>query len=467
MGLSATAETGAAEKSTPPALPIADHYRDIAGKIIGAALANQAAYEKLTFLADRIGHRLSGSKALEQAIDWAARELRRDGHEQVAKHKVMVPHWERGSESAHIVAPARHSLRLLGLGGTVGTPNVGVTGEVVVVQSFDELKEKAPQVKGRIVLFNARMPAYDRHKGAGYGETVRYRTQGPSEAAKLGAVASLVRSVTAFSMRTPHTGTLRYAPGIRKIPAAAISTEDADLIARLTKSGQTVRVNLKLGARWHADKASANVIAELRGNTTPSEVVVIGAHIDSWDVGQGAHDDGAGCVIVMQALTVLRHLGLIPKRTIRVVLFTNEENGLRGAMAYAERNKATLGAHVMALEADTGGFAPRGWRVNGSPTVLKNIRDLLTLAEALGAMEAKTGYAGADIGPLTKAGVPGLGLWMETKHYFDYHHTEADTLDKVNPKDLAKDVALVALTAYVVADMPGRLTDANPMSAVR
>jgi carboxypeptidase Q len=324
------------------------------------------------------------------------------------------------------------------------------------VRDFAELDALGAKVKGKIVLYNHPMAPYSEEKGPGYGEAVEYRGLGPARAGALGARAVLVRSVTARSLRSPHTGATRYADEARPIPAAAISVEDAELIARLAATGP-VRVKLQLGGRLLPDAASANVVAELRGREKPDEFVLIGGHLDSWDVGQGAHDDGAGCAIAMQALTVLRKLGLRPRRTIRVVLFTNEENGLRGARQYGIDHAAEMPRHVMALEADTGAFQPRGFDVEGSEVALRQMQDIVSLLQPIDANRAQAGHGGADIGNLGRADMPMLGLWMDRSTYFDYHHSQADTLDKVDPKHLARDVAAVAVVAFAVADMPDLL----------
>ena len=442
----------------PPlaATPIADAYRDTAKRIIDAALASDGAWEKLAHLTDRIGHRLSGSPGLEKAVKWAAATMRAEGHEEVRTEKVMVPHWVRGDEAGAIISPIERPMRVLALGGSVGTPKKGLTAEVVVVGSIDELEKVKDSVKGKWVLFNKVMPAYG-PEGSHYGTTVRVRNHGAAAAAKHGAVGALVRSVTARSFRSPHTGMTRYEEGGRKIPAVAISTEDADLIARLAGGEEPVKVKMKLGAKTLPDAESANVVAELRGRELPDEVVVIGCHLDSWDVGHGAHDDGGGCVIVMHTLTILRELELRPRRTIRVVLYTNEENGLAGAKAYYEKYKDALEGHVAAIEADSGTFKPRGFGVSVDGDGLDKARDIVTLLEPLGATEIRDGGGGADIGFLRAGGVPLMGLWVEGSRYFDYHHSEADTLDKVDPRDLKECVATMAVMAYVLADMEGRI----------
>jgi Zn-dependent M28 family amino/carboxypeptidase len=457
----AVAEAAAADETEPdePArpTPIADAYREVAARIIADARADKGGWEKLAHLSDRIGHRLSGSPQLDQAIAWAADAMKRDGHD-VRTEKVMVPHWVRGAESARITAPVQRDLVVLALGGSVGTPKGGVKGRVVVVHDWKELEARKAEVKGAIVLFNVAMPAWTEEHGSGYGDIVPYRWASASAAAKLGATAVLVRSVTAHSLRTPHTGSMGYAEGVPRIPAAAVTSEDAELLYRLAAAGE-VKIQLELGARTLPDAPSANVIGELRGREKPDEIVLIGAHIDSWDVGQGAHDDGAGCVHVMQALTVLRRLGLQPRRTIRVVLFTNEENGLRGGTGYAEAHAAEVGKHVAALETDAGGYKPIGLEVAVPEArrekVTAQVADLLSLLAPIGATKVETSdHAGADITPLTRQGVIGLGLRTDGRTYFDIHHTPADTLDKVDPAALADGVSAVAVIAYVLADLP-------------
>lgn len=435
-----------------PTTPIADRYREVAGQIIAHARADRGAYQKLAYLTDRIGHRLSGSKALDAAIAWGADALRADGHD-VRTEAVMIPHWERGAESAKLVAPIARDLVMLGLGGSVGTPKGGLTAKVIVVHGWDELTQRAAEVKGAIVLYDTPMPAWTEAHGSGYGDVVGFRWAGASAAAKLGAVGVLVRSVTAHSLRTPHTGAMGYADGVAKIPAAAITVEDAELITRLAATGE-VKVKLAMSARMLPEAKSANVIGELRGRERPDEVVVIGGHLDSWDVGQGAHDDGAGVVHVMQALTTLRALGLTPRRTIRVVLFVNEENGGRGGKGYAAAHAGET--HVAAIETDAGGYTPRGFNVDahGDAAAQAQVADVVSLLAPLGAGATHEGEGGADIAPLVAAThTLGLGLITDGRTYFDIHHTAADTLDKVDPQALADGVAAIAVLAYVLADL--------------
>jgi carboxypeptidase Q len=424
-------------------------YRDPAARLIGEALSDRFAWERLALLGDTFGHRLSGSDALEDTIRWAAEEMKKDGLENVRLEPVKVPHWVRGQESAEIVAPRRHAMVMLGLGNSIGTPPAGVEAEVLVVRTFQELTAAGDRVKGRIVLFNAPF--------TNYGETVQYRAAGPSRAAALGAVAVLVRSVGPAGLRTPHTGALRYAEGLPQIPAAGISAEDADKLQRMQDRGTVVRVRLKMGAKLLPDADSANVVGEIRGREFPDEIVVVGGHIDSWDVGTGSTDDGAGCVATWEALRLMKKLGLRPRRTVRVVLFTNEENGLAGGNAYLERYKAQLPNHVLMLESDGGVFRPTGVGFTGSNAARRTIMEIATLLRGIQADRVGASGGGADIGPSVQAGgIPSMSLEVDGD-YFLIHHTPADTIDKIDPMDMSRASATIAVMAYVIADMPERL----------
>ncbi|MBK8270068.1 MAG: M20/M25/M40 family metallo-hydrolase [Planctomycetes bacterium] len=441
---------------------LADAYRSQVDRILDSALKHNDAYEKMHQLCDGIGHRISGSESLERAIRWAVESLKADGQENVHTEAVMVPKWVRGRESAQIIAPRAFDLHMLGLGMSVGTPPEGVTASVVCVCDEAEFEAAADSMSGKIVLFNNPMPKFDLAKGSCYGETVRFRGKGPSMAAKHGAVACLIRSVTAHSLRSPHTGATRYEEGVTQIPGAAVSTEDADMIARLLHDGEDVRVCLKMEARHEGEAPSANVVAELRGREKPDEVLVIGGHIDSWDVGHGAHDDGGGCVIAMEAINVLRKLDLRPRRTIRVVLWTNEENGLGGGRQYAADHANELRNHIGAIEADSGVFSPRGLGIScvdeeRGQKAATQVAEFMPLLSRLGPVKAESGGGGADISPMRPAGVIQMGFEVDGSTYFDYHHTHADTLDKIDPKHLNECVAALATMSYVIADMPVRL----------
>jgi hypothetical protein len=434
-------------------------YRQIAERIIGAAIKTPGAFHKLQRLCDEIGHRLAGSPALDRAIAWALNTMKGEGHERVRAEPVMVPSWVRGEESLLMLTPRIERIPLLGLGGSVGTPHP-IEAEVVAVENEAALRRLGTTVSGKIVLFNNPMAPYDRARHlSDYGTAVRFRIHGARWAADLGARAVLIRSVSSRSLRTPHTGAMHYGKAQRRIPAAAIAAEDADQLMRLARTGRPVRLRLHLGARHAGLVPSANVIAELRGSSRPEEIVLIGGHLDSWDVGQGAHDDGAGCVMAMEALTLLRRLGLRPKRTIRVVLWTNEELGLSGARAYARAHATALPKHVAAIESDSGAFRPIGFGVEQrdkgrEQRLVASLRTLLAqLFTALDATSVFPGHAGADLLPLLKTDIVLLGLRVEGSAYFDYHHSAADTLDKVDPADLNRGVAAMALMAYVLADL--------------
>ncbi|HKQ57540.1 MAG TPA: M20/M25/M40 family metallo-hydrolase, partial [Candidatus Eisenbacteria bacterium] len=333
--------------ATAPAT-IETAHRDAAERLIGAALASDHAYLRLSQLCDGIGHRLSGSERLARAVDWAAAAMREDGLERVRLQPAMVPRWVRGEERATMVTPGPQALSMLGLGRSIGTPPGGITAEVVVVDSFaalDALPDEA--VRGKIVLYDVPF--------TNYSQTVRYRSTGAQRAARRGAVAALVRSVGPVSLRTPHTGAMApYVDSLPRIPAAAVTIEDATMMRRLLARGERVTVRLEMGADTLPNALSHNVIGEVRGREKPNEVVVVGGHLDSWDVGAGAHDDGGGCVIAMESLRLIKALGLRPRRTVRVVLWTNEENGTAGAKAYADSLGRDSLNHVAAIESDGG-----------------------------------------------------------------------------------------------------------------
>jgi carboxypeptidase Q len=439
----------APDAARAPGVPDMFGDRSAAEKLIQAATGTTFAHRRLAELCDRFGPRLSGSGNLEAAIDWALAQMKADGLENVHGEDVLVPHWVRGEESLDLLEPTRERLPLLGLGGSVATPAEGITAPVLVVHSFEELTQRAAEAHGKIVLFNAPF--------AGYGRTVVYRTRGAIEAAKVGAVASLVRSITPFSLRTPHTGMMAYADGVAAIPSAAITVEDAEKLQRGQERGQAALLRLKMSARTLPDATSRNVVAEVRGREKPEEVVLISGHLDSWDVGQGAHDDGAGCLAAWEAARLMHKLGLRPRRTVRVVLWTNEENGLRGAKDYAERHRAELPGHVLAMESDSGAFQPSGFAFAGNPQAKSLAEQVGSLLTAVQAEKITSGSAGPDLQPLALAGVPVMELTVDNSRYFWYHHSAADTVDKVNPKQLGRCVAAMAVMAYIVADMPAAL----------
>ncbi len=430
--------------------------RPAANRIIAAALVDSMPYDRLGKLVDGFGHRLSGSASLERAIDWILGEMKRDGFANVRGEPVMVPHWVRGAESASLMLPRDASLHMLGLGGSVGTPATGITADVLVVHSFDELTRRKSEAVGKIVLFNVPFPP-DSTPFAGYDAAVQYRGRGATEAAKAGAVASLVRSVATFSMQTPHTGGMRYDSTTKKIPAAAVSVEHAEMLDRMQRRGERVRVKLVMNAKTLPDARSRNVVAELRGRDLADEIVVVGGHIDSWDVGQGAMDDAGGSVAAWEAVKLLKTLGLTPRRTVRVVLWTNEENGGRGGMAYRDAHKSELPKHFAAIESDNGIFAPTGFRFQGTVDGARRAALIAELTKLSGAATIAPGEGEADVGPLLKEGVPGFALDVDQSVYFWYHHTQADMLNVVNEMDLRRSIAAMAILIYARAEMPGTL----------
>jgi len=424
-------------------------YHDAAARIIGEAMSSTFAWDRLALLGDTFGHRLSGSKGLEDAIQWAVAEMNKDGLENVHTEPVKVPHWVRGQESAEITSPRQRPLVMLGLGNSVGTPADGIEADVLVVRSFEDLDAHGDRVKGRIVLYNVPF--------TNYNETVQFRGNGASRAAALGALAALVRSVGPAGLRLPHTGALRYADGVRQIPAAALSTEDADLLQRMQDRGTTPRVRLRMDAKFLPDADSFNVVGELRGRERPEEVVVVGGHIDSWDVGTGSTDDGGGCVVTWEALRIMKKLNLRPRRTVRVVLWTNEENGTRGANAYRDLYRDQLSNHVLMLESDSGVLRPSSFGFTGSDAARTRIKEIAGLLRGIQIDRIGSPGEGADIGPSVQAAnIPSMSLEADG-NYFLIHHTPADTIDKIDPIDMSRASAAVAVMAYVVAEMPERL----------
>ena len=427
-----------------------EQYREPARRLIAEETKDAFAWRRLAALTDTFGSRLTGTPQLDRAIAWAVAEMNRDGLENVHTEKVMVPRWVRGTESAEIVEPAQQPIVMVGLGNSVGTPAGGIQAEVVVLHSFEELDAMAPQIRGRIVFFNVPFTAY--------GETVRFRTLGPSRASRLGAVAMLIRSVGPAGLRLPHTGALTYASDVPAIPAAAITTEDADRLQRMADRGNRIVVRLKMEAHADPDVESANVVGEIRGRERPEEIVLVGGHLDSWDVGAGASDDGGGCVVTWEALRLMKALNLRPRRTVRVVLFTNEENGARGALAYRDQHRAELSNHVVMLESDGGVFRPLGFGFTGSDTARQTVKSIATLMRDIGADSIAAAGGGADIDPSAQAGhVPAMSLEVDISKYFLIHHTQADTVDKIDPQEMARCAAAVAVMAYVIADLPFRL----------
>lgn len=427
-------------------------YSNVAARLATAAVSDSFAYNRIAELTERFGPRLSGSQNLERAIEWMVAQMKQDGLDNVRAEPVMVPHWVRGRESIELLEPRATPLAMLGLGGSIGTPPEGITGEVLVVGSFDELTSRAAEAKGKIVLFDVPFTTY--------GQTVQYRSNGAIAAARAGAIASMIRSVSSFSMKNPHTGMMNYDSTVARIPHAAISVEDALMLRRMQQRGQKIAVRIKMEAHTLPDAQSHNVIAELRGRERPDEIVVMGGHIDSWDVGTGAMDDAGGVVAAWEAVRLMKKLGLRPRRTIRIVGWANEENGLRGGRAYRDAHLNELDKHVLAIESDGGVFKPLGFGFTGSDSAFAVMQKVGALLDRIGAGRITRGGGGADIGPIMQLGVPGMGLNTDGTRYFWYHHSEADTVDKLDPHEVNLCVAVMAIVAYVIADLPEPLVRA-------
>lgn len=435
---------------------IARRYQSAANRIIAAAMADTLAYSRLATMTDTYGNRLSGSPGLESAINWVLARMQDDSFAKVRGEPVMVPHWVRGQESATLVSPRQWRLHMLGLGGSVGTPPEGITAPVLVVNSFDDLAAHAAEAKGKIVLFDSPFPTNVPAMEA-YEINVAYRGGAASAAAKVGAVAALIRSVTPHSQQTPHTGSLRYQAGVPQIPSAALSVEDAELLHRMQNRGDPVVLTLKMQARTLPDAPSRNVVAELRGSERPDEVVVLGGHIDSWDVGEGAMDDAGGAFAAWEAVRIIKALGLTPRRTLRVAMWVNEENGGRGGRAYRDQHLAELPRTIAAMESDNGVFRPYGFRFQGSAAGLAVARQIGALLDPIGAGRVDAGDGEADVGPTIREGVPGFALSVNDSTYFWYHHTDADMMTVIDRDDFRRCIATMAVMAYVLAEMPEEL----------
>ena len=441
-------------------------YAEDVRRIVAASLADGRAYDRLAELVQVAPHRLSGSAGYDDAVAWAVDVLRADGRENVRLQPVTVPHWERGSVATlqvRVDDGPSEALRIVALGGSVATPAGGITAPVLEVHDFDELERRAAEVPGSIVFFNRPMDASLPDSFAAYGGAVDQRSRGAAETARLGGLAAVVRSMTTRLDDAPHTGALRYAADGPRVPGVAVSTLGAERLSQLIASNDEVRLHLELDSAWHDDAPAANVIGELVGRERPDEILVVGGHLDAWDVGQGAHDDGAGCVQAMEALRLLDSLGLRPRRTLRVVLFANEENGLAGGRAYRDGHADELGRHVLAIESDRGGFTPRGFDTDANPEARAILEAAAALLAEAGADRVVDGRGGADIGPLRDDGVIVVGFRPDPQRYFDLHHSENDTLDQVSPRELNLGAGVIAALLYVVAEREETLPR-NPAS---
>ncbi|MCP4293801.1 MAG: M28 family peptidase [bacterium] len=429
------------EQSTPPASPKLQ-------TLLTAAITDEYTYDKLGELCDTIGPRLTGSPGMKNAIKWSKQSMIDAGFDSVWTEPVTVPYWTRGKEWARCTAPLEFDLILSSMGLSDGTGPEGIEAEILAVRNFEELEARSSEAEGKIVLFN---PPWE-----GYGKTVQYRVHGASVAARLGAVAVLIRSVTGTSLGAPHTGMMEYADDAPRIPIAALTVEDAGRLFRMSQRGLKPVVKLYMEATNHGETTSYNVIGDIRGTEKPEEIVLLGGHLDSWDVGTCAQDDGAGVALSLGAARLILKQDLRPLRTIRVVHFTCEEMGGHGGRAYLDAHRFELDQHILALESDAGSYPPLGFSVEADSTVVAYIDELAApLAQVVtGSWKVRAGGSGVDVGPIVRSGVPGVGHWVDNPHYFDVHHSLADTFEKIDPDVLSRNVAVIAGLIYSVANDP-------------
>lgn len=423
-------------------------------EIYDEALKHGKSYDLLKELCTKIGARLSGSPGAAAAVEWSRHVMESSGFDSVWLQPVMVPHWVRGQqEIARVISKKVGTLNLsvCALGNSVGTGPSGVSASVIEVKSFEELKALgAKTVQGKIIFFNRPMDPTQIHTFAAYGGAVNQRGQGASEAAKLGAVAVIVRSMGLNPEDYPHTGSLRYEDNVTKIPAIAVSTKHAEVLSKLLKEEKELSVYIETHCQMLDDAPSYNVVGQINGSEYKDEIITIGGHLDSWDLAQGAHDDGAGCVQSIEVLRLFKVLGIKPKRTIRAVMFMNEENGLRGGLKYAEIAKARGEKHIAAIESDEGGFTPRGFTMTATEAEKNKIKSWKSLLEPYGLTDFDHPGGGADIGPLAALGTAMIGYMPDSQRYFDYHHTPEDTIDKVSPRELELGAAAMAALVFLI-----------------
>ncbi|GAA4443877.1 M28 family peptidase [Pontibacter saemangeumensis] len=427
-------------------------------KIYDEALTSTESYENLRYLTKQIGARLSGSPQAAAAVEWSRQVMKEMDLDTVYLQEVMVPHWVRGDKEIGRVYNSKLmgtvDMNIAALGASVGTGRKGLSAEVVEVQNFEELEKLGKKkVKGKIVFFNRPFDNTHVQTGVAYGGAVDQRGGGPVAAAKLGAVGVLVRSMANEIQDVPHTGNTRYEDGVQKIPAAAISTKHAEQLSSLLKDDPELRFYMRMTSEMLPDVLSYNVIGELKGTEKPDEIILVGGHLDSWDLGEGAHDDGTGCMQAIEVLRLFTELDIKPKRTVRAVLFMNEENGLRGGTKYAEVAKANGEKHIAAIESDAGGFTPRGFGMEGSAAQLAKLKSWRPVLEPYGLADLGAGHGGADIGPLKGQGTVALiGYKPDSQRYFDYHHTEIDVFENVNRREMQLGAAAMASLVYLISE---------------
>lgn len=427
-------------------------------KIYDKALAEGQSYAMLDYLCNKIGARLSGSPGAAAAVEWSRHVMEDYGFDSVWLQPVMVPHWVRGQKEIGRIINSKKmgtvELSVCALGGSVGTGPEGISANVLEVKTFEELASLGTkQVQGKIVFFNRPMDPTLLQTFSSYGGAVNQRGSGASEAAKYGAVGVIVRSMGINVEDYPHTGGMRYATGAPMIPAMAVSTKHADLLSRLLKDDKGMSFYMEMHCQILEDAPSFNVVGEIRGSEYKNEIIAIGGHLDSWDLGQGAHDDGAGCVQSIEVLRIFKAMGYKPKRTLRAVMFMNEENGLRGGQKYADLAKQNKEVHLAAIESDRGGFTPRGFTISapeGQPEKRARIQSWKPLLEPYGLSDLSSPGGGADIGPLAPQGVTLIGYLPDSQRYFNYHHTPVDTFDKVDKRELELGSASMAALVYLI-----------------
>lgn len=428
---------------------------DVLKSIFDEVLTNDACYENLRYLTKKIGGRLSGSPQAAAAVEWSKQVMEDYGFDTVFLQEVMVPHWVRGKKEIGRVVNSEKlgsfNVAVCALGNSVGTGSKGVLAQVIEVKDFDELAQLGREkVEGNIVFFNRPMNPTVIQTFQAYGGAVNQRGSGPSEAAKYGAIGAIVRSVTTSSDNLPHTGSLRYALNVPQIPAIALGTEDSDLLSSLLVDDQDLKFYFETHCEMLEDKLSYNVVGQMTGSEFPNEFLTVGGHLDSWDLAEGAHDDGTGCVQSIEVLRVFKELGIKPKRSIRAVMFMNEENGLRGGRKYAELAQKNGEKHIAAMESDSGGFTPKGFSIDGDSKVIKKIAGWSDLFKPFKIYEFEKGGGGADISPLKAQEVPLIGFRPDSQRYFDYHHAANDTFEKVNKKELQLGAASMASLFYLI-----------------
>ncbi len=429
-------------------------YEEVARRLLAEGLRSCESHSMLAELTTKAPHRLSGSEGAAKAVQVTKEMMEKRGFDNVHLESVMVPHWVRGpiEEAAVVIGTERKSLTVCALGGSIATPADGITAEVMEVKTFDELRSLGEKAKNKIIFFNR---AFDQTKlspGEAYGGAVDQRSRGAIEASKVGAVAALVRSMTARIDDVPHTGAMNYVDSVKKVPSAAISTLDANMLSDLIKANPGASVYLKLTCETLPDVESANVVGDITGWEKPEEIILVCGHLDAWDKGVGAHDDGSGCVQAIEALNLIKRLGLKPRRTLRAVMFMNEENGTRGAKAYPVAKEREGETHIAALESDGGGHAPRGISVQADSLILAKVQKWKPFFKLLLADNIEKGGSGVDVGPLAERGVPAFGLSTEHHRYFDYHHSDNDTLDKVHPRELEMGAIVEALWCWLISE---------------